>query len=170
MTSKCILICPIDYNNNPLPDVNVDHLLESRSHIELSNPLIQTISIEVLSIIGSTATATSQDTNIFYDAEVLAVIHRYKSKLDGLVSTNLWIWRGKRSQTNDKEERKIQDLARRYGTSPVGHIGNFILVLLTIPADIDRSIFRTSTVSIPSWRPTSYPSSEADGIMSAKAR
>ena len=165
-----MLICQTDYNNNHLPDVNVDHLLECRWDVELSNPHIQTISVEVLNIKGSTATAISRDTNIFYDTEVLTVIHRYKSKLDGLVSTDLWIWRGKQSQINDKENHKVQDLARRYGTSPVGYIKNSTLVLLTFSAEMDKSLFRTSTASIPSRRPTSRPPSEAIDIMSGEKR
>lgn len=140
-------------------------MLEAQPHIELSNPIIQNISVEVLNIIGASASAISKDTNIFYDAEVSAVVHRYKSKLDGLVSTNLWIWRGRQSQSNDKEERKIQELSRRYGASPVGCIKNYTLVSLMFPVETGKPIFRTSTASVSSRWPTSHPSSEVNCVM-----
>ncbi len=140
-------------------------MLESQPHIKLSNPVIQTISVEVLNIIGASASAISKDANIFYDAEVSAIVHRYKSKLDGLVSTHLSIWRGRHSQTNDKEERKIQELSRRYGASAVGYVENSTLLSLMFPVETDRSIFRTSTASVSSRWPTSHPSSEVNCVM-----
>ncbi|KAF8622712.1 hypothetical protein AX15_006803 [Amanita polypyramis BW_CC] len=107
----------LDHIDEPLPNVNIDELLESRPHPELSSPHSQTISVEVLNIIGLAVTAISLNTNIFYDTELLAIVHRFKSKIDGLVSTGLWIWQGKHCQTSDKEGHKIQELARRYGTN-----------------------------------------------------
>ena len=72
-----------------------------------------------MSIIGTTATALKDDTHIFYESEVLAIVHRYKTKSSGLVGTTVWGWRGKRSQLGEREDRKLKDLARHYGTSVV---------------------------------------------------
>jgi hypothetical protein len=80
---------------------------------------VQTISVDVLSIMGLTTTPVLQSSNIFYDTELLAIVHRSKSRVDGLVSTALWVWRGKHIQVGDKEQRKIQDLARHYGANAV---------------------------------------------------
>ncbi|KAF8633344.1 hypothetical protein AX17_004516 [Amanita inopinata Kibby_2008] len=109
----------LDHQDKPLPDVDIDRLLVPPRDIDLSDSHTQTISVDVLNIAGGTGSLISQDLNIFYDTELLAVIHRSKSRIDGLASTTLWIWRGKCSEVGDKEERKIQDLSRRYGTKAV---------------------------------------------------
>jgi hypothetical protein len=72
-----------------------------------------------MSIVGNTATSLTRDVDTFYDTELLAVIYRYKSKSSGLVSTQVWGWRGKQSHVGEKEEQKLQALAKRYGTSAV---------------------------------------------------
>jgi hypothetical protein len=79
-----------------------------------------TVSVEVMVITSSTATTLMRDTAIFYDSEVLAIIHRSKSKSSGLVTTSVFGWWGRRKQVNEKEQRKLQDLAKRYGTVLVG--------------------------------------------------
>jgi hypothetical protein len=78
-----------------------------------------TVSVDVMVINGNTATTLTRDTNIFYDTEVLAIIHRSKSKSSGLVATAVYAWWGKRRQVNEREQRKLQDLAKRYGTALV---------------------------------------------------
>jgi hypothetical protein len=85
----------------------------------MPNPYESTITIDVMQVVKSTANSISKETNVFYDTEMLAIIHRSKSKSSGLVSTKLWSWQGKRSQRGEKEERKLQDLAKRYGTTLV---------------------------------------------------
>jgi len=35
-----------------------------------------------------------------------------------LATTAVWVWRGKRSQVGEREERKLQELAKRYGAIP----------------------------------------------------
>jgi hypothetical protein len=70
-------------------------------------------------ITGTTAVAVSREYSIFYDTEVLAIIRRSKSKSSGLAATTIWGWHGKNSHFGEKEERKLQDLAKRYGTSIV---------------------------------------------------
>ncbi|KAL0956471.1 hypothetical protein HGRIS_002617 [Hohenbuehelia grisea] len=77
----------------------------------------QTISVEVMAIVGSSASPITHGSAIFYDSEVLAIIYRFKTKSTGLVSSKVWSWQGKHSQIGDREDRKLQDLAKRYGTS-----------------------------------------------------
>ena len=105
----------------PLPAVDVDALLKLRPAIYKADPDIQTISTEVMAIVGNSTTAVVQF-NIFYDSELLAIIHRFKTKSDGLVGTKVWSWCGKHAKCGDKEERKLQELSRRYNTSLVGTI------------------------------------------------
>jgi hypothetical protein len=108
-----------DHVDDPLPQVDIDSLVEARSHSVSSNENTQTISVDVMTITGTTATAVSREPNVFYDTEVLAIIHRSKSKSSGLVATTVWGWRGKKCHFGEREERKLQDLSKRYGTSIV---------------------------------------------------
>ena len=102
----------------PLPSVNINALLDMTYTKYEADPDVLTISVEVMAIVGTTATSVPQS-SIFYDSEVLAIIHRMKTKSSGLVSTMVWSWRGKRAKFGDKEDRKLQELARRYNTTPV---------------------------------------------------
>ncbi|KAF8507458.1 hypothetical protein BU17DRAFT_57402 [Hysterangium stoloniferum] len=79
----------------------------------------QTVSVEVLTISGSTATPVTKEPNVFYDREVVAVVHRAKEKKGGLVSNNVWIWRGKDAVLGKKEAGKVQELAGRFGTTAI---------------------------------------------------
>jgi hypothetical protein len=80
-----------------------------------------TISVDVLSVTGAAATGLKNDTDVFYDSEILAIVRRVKLKSSGLVETTLWGWQGRRSQIGEREQRKLKDMARHYGTmlSPV---------------------------------------------------
>lgn len=77
---------------------------------------VTTVSIDVMSVTGATATSVKGDTSVFYDSEILAVVHRAKATSSGLVETTLWAWRGRRSQVGEREQRKLKDMARHYGT------------------------------------------------------
>ncbi|KXN85318.1 Gelsolin [Leucoagaricus sp. SymC.cos] len=107
-----------EFRDTTLPNIDVLKLLQPYSAPPLLALDAKTISVDVLAIHGNISTAVSRDADIFYDSELLAIIHRYKSKSSGLVSTQLWVWYGKKSDIGDKEERKIQELAKRYNTSP----------------------------------------------------
>lgn len=78
-----------------------------------------TLSVEVMVITGTTASMLSQNLAIFYDTEILAIIYRSKSRSSGLVSTMVWGWEGKRAVLAEREQRKLQELGKRYGTSTV---------------------------------------------------
>ena len=69
-----------------------------------------------MSVTGATATSLKNDTNVFYDSEILAIVRRVKLKSSGLVETTLWGWQGRRSQIGEREQRKLKDMARHYGT------------------------------------------------------
>ncbi|KIK67282.1 hypothetical protein GYMLUDRAFT_1019883 [Collybiopsis luxurians FD-317 M1] len=68
-------------------------------------------------ISGSNAALLSQDVEIFYDAEIFAIVHRFKSKGNGLVGTTVWGWFGKNSVSGELEQSKLQELAQRYRTT-----------------------------------------------------
>ncbi|KAL4253516.1 hypothetical protein ABKN59_002115 [Abortiporus biennis] len=107
----------IVHHDEPLPKVDVEPYLKPTIIPYTPNPDIQTISVEVLLIVGNSATAVNKDSHIFYESEVLAIVHRSKAKSSGLVSTSFWSWQGKRAEITEKEDKKLHELARRYNTA-----------------------------------------------------
>lgn len=79
----------------------------------------QTVSVDVMSIVGSGSTAVTKDTSVFYENEVLAIIHRFKLKSTGLMETKVWGWFGKNCIAGERELKALADLAKRYGTKLV---------------------------------------------------
>jgi hypothetical protein len=118
MFSSLITVC-VDHTDEPLPRIDIGALVNANAHKFMPSPFEVTISIDVMHIAKSTATSISRDTHVFYDTEILAIIHRWKSKSSGLVSTKVWSWQGRRSRCGEKEDHKLQELAKRYGTNLV---------------------------------------------------
>ncbi|KAH9924883.1 uncharacterized protein B0H18DRAFT_908993 [Fomitopsis serialis] len=114
--SKIIHIESVD---EPLPNIDVAALLNSGCSPYSPDADVQTISVDVMIIVGNVATAIPRDTYIFYDHDVLAIIHRAKVRSTGLVSTKVWGWKGKHGRLGEREEQKLQGLARQYGTKMV---------------------------------------------------
>ena len=85
-----------------------------------TDPGVVTVSVDVLSVVGSTSRNITSDTSVFYDTEILVIIQRVKAKSSGLVATNVWGWIGKEARVGPKEEKALADLAKRYGTKLVG--------------------------------------------------
>lgn len=117
-----------DFPNYAVPKIDVRSLLKSIPKPTPTDPGVTTVSVDVLSIVGSSSGAISDDTNVFYDTEILAVIERAKVKSSGLVDTKIWGWIGKNAKVNSKEEKALMDLAKRYGTKLVG------VILIFFPA------------------------------------
>jgi hypothetical protein len=86
------------------------------SSVYQPNADFTTISVDVMSVTGAAATGFKNDTDVFYDTEILAIVRRVKLKSSGLVETTLWGWQGRRSQISEREQRKLKDMARHYGT------------------------------------------------------
>ncbi|KAF8161209.1 hypothetical protein B0H34DRAFT_796031 [Crassisporium funariophilum] len=107
------------HHDVPLPDIDISGLLKPRLRAWKRSPDTQSVSVEVLIITGTTATPLSRFLDVFYDSEILAIIDRTKSKSTGLVSTSIWCWLGKRSILGDREDKKVQELAKRYGTKAI---------------------------------------------------
>ncbi|KAI0320894.1 hypothetical protein OF83DRAFT_1168897 [Amylostereum chailletii] len=111
--SKTVIIQHVD---PPLPAIDIDAIINIPSFTLSPESDIQTISVDVMVITGATAVTLAQNTDIFYENEVLAVVHRFKSKSNGLVTTKVWGWRGKQSTAGDLEQQKLSGMARRYGS------------------------------------------------------
>ncbi|KAG5648543.1 hypothetical protein DXG03_003154 [Asterophora parasitica] len=108
---------PTSDSKSTPPGFNIEPLLKYNTRPVQLEPGTTTISVEVMAITGTTASNVTKDLAIFYDTEILAIIHRSKSKLSGLVSTAVWGWEGKRATLGEREQRKLQELAQRYGTT-----------------------------------------------------
>ncbi|KAI1796359.1 hypothetical protein LXA43DRAFT_1157380 [Ganoderma leucocontextum] len=106
------------HDDQSLPYVDIDALYHAPRPAYAPDPDVQTISVEVMAIAGNAATAINKDAHVFYDSELIAVIHRAKVKSSGLVATKVWAWRGRQAQPDEREAQKVQELARRYGTTP----------------------------------------------------
>lgn len=92
-------------------------------HESLSLPLDNTpISVEVFVVSGNASTPVTSDTNIFYDDEIRAIIHRAKIKSSGLVTTRVFGWRGRRAEVGAQEAKRLGDLSGRFGTNLVGKV------------------------------------------------
>ncbi|KAJ7091265.1 hypothetical protein C8R44DRAFT_891662 [Mycena epipterygia] len=103
--------------DEPLPRVDISPLIREYSAPNPSLDL-QTIQVDVMAIAGSTAFPLGL-THIFYETEILAIIHRSKSNSTGLINSTVWSWQGKSGSLGSSEERKLAELAKRYGTSIV---------------------------------------------------
>ena len=117
--AKSDVIRVSETEEEPFPFINVAELLNSPFRPPSIVADAQTISVELLLLIGATAAPIKGPVNVFYESEILTIIHRTKSKSSGLASTFVWCWLGRRSILGDREERKLQDLAKRYGTVAV---------------------------------------------------
>jgi hypothetical protein len=112
-------VLSITRDEQSLPAIQVAKILEHPFPIPTVALDQQTISVEVLLLTGTSATPIAGAIDIFYESEILTIIHRIKSKSSGLASTFVWCWLGRRSNFGDREERKLHELAKRYGTSAV---------------------------------------------------
>ncbi|KAG1751537.1 uncharacterized protein EDB91DRAFT_611942 [Suillus paluster] len=112
-----LTVVHIEHANEPLPKVDVDALLKFVPPTFSADPNVHTISVDILSINNGTAIPILRDTHIFHDTEALAIVHRVKSRDNGLVSTKVWCWHGKQCRFGEREEKKADELARRYGSA-----------------------------------------------------
>ena len=99
--------------------MDVDAVYRAPRQIYTPSADVSTISVEVLSLLGTTASPLAKDAHVFYDSEMLVIIHRAKVKSSGLVASTVWAWRGQRAKPGEREMGKAQELARRYGTTLV---------------------------------------------------
>ncbi|THH08146.1 hypothetical protein EW145_g2904, partial [Phellinidium pouzarii] len=110
----------IDVTDESVPPVNAAKIWDQRLPMYVPVPDLRAISVEVLCIDGGSTVEIMRGTSgafMFYDTEIIAVVHRAKSRASGLVATKVWSWRGRRCEAGEREERKMLELAKRYGTA-----------------------------------------------------
>lgn len=106
--------------DDPIPNINVAKLWNSSPPVFKPDPDLRTVSVEVMDVAGGSAFEIPKGPDniyIFYEEETLAIVHRAKSRSSGLVATKVWCWHGRKSETGEMEDKKLQELAKRYGTS-----------------------------------------------------
>lgn len=108
-----------DHQHQPLPKIDMNIFSRGELGPYQPDPNLKRISLDFLSLVGKTASAVKKDLGIFYDSEILAVIHRYKLMSSGLVETKVWAWIGRKAQLGEAESNKLQQLAKQYGTTLV---------------------------------------------------
>jgi len=113
------LIHYLEFDDGPLPSIDISQLLQPQQTLPISFSDSKTISVDVFSVDGSSCDAITHDTDIFYDSELLAIVHRSTSTSSGSALTRFWVWRGKKCIFGEKEECKVQEFAKRYDTKPV---------------------------------------------------
>jgi hypothetical protein len=105
---------PLEHDDGPIGSFNLTALLASRPAAPKASQ--GTISVESFAISGSTSTLIDSEPNIFYNGDIVAVVHRAKGKASDLVTTTVWGWEGRHSQCTEKEKKKLNELASRFGT------------------------------------------------------
>ncbi|KAL5528214.1 hypothetical protein ACEPAF_7350 [Sanghuangporus sanghuang] len=110
----------IDVVDEPVPAVNAAKVWETRPPGFVPDPDQHTVSVEVLDVAGGSSTEITKGPDnvyVFYETELLAIVHRAKSRSSGLVATKVWAWTGRKAEGGEREEKKLQELAKRYGTA-----------------------------------------------------
>ena len=109
-------------DDEPIPIVNAAKLWDAHPSRFRADPDLHTVSVEVKRLEGSSAKDISKGPNgvfVFYDSEMLSIVHRAKSRSSGLVTTRVWEWVGRKAVVGEEELEKSTELSRRYGTEKV---------------------------------------------------
>lgn len=106
----------LEHVDEALPKVDIVPLLNFKPSVYKPHPDEITISVDVMNVVGDNATPLNSDSRVFHDTETLVVIYRFKAKSSGLVNTKVWAWYGSKAQAGEREEKKLQELARRYNS------------------------------------------------------
>ncbi|KZV97745.1 hypothetical protein EXIGLDRAFT_729858 [Exidia glandulosa HHB12029] len=108
-------IIQLDHDDGLLPPFNLNAIHASATTFQ-PDESIQPLSVEVFIISGSTSTPARKPEHVFYETETIAVVYRAKDQKSGLVSSKVWAWRGREAAAGEREEQKLAELAKRFGT------------------------------------------------------
>ena len=104
--------------DEPVPSINASKIWSASPPKFTPDSDLHTVSVEVLNIVGGTSVEISKGVDnvyVFYDMEVLAIVHRAKSRSSGLVATKVMAWKGRKGSIGEKEEKKLGELAKTKG-------------------------------------------------------
>lgn len=139
--TSCVQSAYVDLNvaeheDGLLPAFNLNAIHASATTFR-PDESVQTLSVEVFIISGSTSTPARKPEHVFYETETIAVVYRAKAQKTGLVSSKVWAWRGREANAGEREEQKLAELAKRFGTALVSREPIVARVLLTIASQIN---------------------------------
>jgi hypothetical protein len=103
----------------PIPPFNLQQAISSNPYTFSFPTNLKRISTDVFNLSNGQATAVPSYPCLVYESELVAVVQRVRNETNGLVLNRVWGWYGKKAQVGPREEGKLAELAKQYGTSVV---------------------------------------------------
>lgn len=103
----------------PIPPFNLQQVLNSNPYTFTFPSNFKRISTDVFTISDGQASAVPAIPCVVYEEELVAVVQRLKNKSNGLVSNKVWGWRGRKAEPGAKDDGKLVELGKQYGTNVV---------------------------------------------------
>ncbi|CEL60808.1 hypothetical protein RSOLAG1IB_04047 [Rhizoctonia solani AG-1 IB] len=109
----------VDPNMAPIPPFNLQQAISSNPYTFSFPTNLKRISTDVFNLSNGQATAVPSYPCLVYESELVAVVQRVRNETNGLVLNRVWGWYGKKAQVGPREEGKLAELAKQYGTSVI---------------------------------------------------
>ncbi|KAF8678401.1 gelsolin repeat protein [Rhizoctonia solani] len=109
----------VDPNMAPIPPFNLQQAISSNPYTFTFPSNLKRISIDVFSLSNGQAAVVPSYPCLVYESELVAIVQRVRNEASGLVLSKVWGWYGKKAQPGPREEGKLAELAKQYGTSVV---------------------------------------------------
>ncbi|KAG8745209.1 hypothetical protein FRC10_008521 [Ceratobasidium sp. 414] len=109
----------VDQTMAPIPPFNLQQVLDANPYTFTFPSNLKRISTDVFIVSNGQATLVSGSPCIVYESELVAIVQRAKNERSGLVQSKVWGWQGKKAEPGPREEAKLGELAKQYGTSVV---------------------------------------------------
>ncbi|CAE6513557.1 unnamed protein product [Rhizoctonia solani] len=109
----------VDQNMAPIPPFNLQQVINTNPYNFTFPSNLKRISTDVFSLYNDRATLVTSNPCLVYDSELIAVVQRVRNETNGLVLSKVWGWCGRKAQPGGKEEGKLVELAKQYGTTVV---------------------------------------------------
>lgn len=103
----------------PIPPFNLQQVINLNPYNFKFPSGLKRISIDVFTVSGGQAMVVPNSPCLVYESELIAVVQRVRNEGNGLISNKVWGWYGRKAQLGAKDETKLAELAKQYGTSVV---------------------------------------------------
>ncbi|CAE7094479.1 unnamed protein product [Rhizoctonia solani] len=109
----------VDQNMAPIPPFNLQQAINANPYNFTFPSNLKRISTDMFSLSNDRATLVTSNPCLVYDSELVAIIQRVRNETNGLVLSKVWGWCGRKAQPGGKEEGKLVELAKQYGTTVI---------------------------------------------------
>ncbi|CAE6417133.1 unnamed protein product [Rhizoctonia solani] len=109
----------VDPNMAPIPPFNLQQAISLNPYIFSFPTNLKRISTDVFNLSNGQAIAVPSYPCLVYESELVAIVQRVRNEANGLVLSKVWGWYGKKAQPGPREEGKLAELAKQYGTSVI---------------------------------------------------